>query len=161
MKILVDINGVLKGSNEDPIATGIVLIGTLTAFNQIFLMSSDPRQQLEQWLDINKIVDYDGIIDSSYRLEGEELAERQVMVARSLGRVDLLITNNPKLWAFAFEQGIPSIMFGVPSYTRPEFRPDAPKKLRAWNDIEQAIERQNIARTQDARLTRSEGVSFE
>jgi hypothetical protein len=52
-------------------------------------------------------------------------------------------------------------MFGAPSYTRPEFRPDAPKRLRAWNDIEKAIEEQNALRTQDARLSRTEALNFE
>lgn len=161
MKILVDIEGVLKSPNDDPITTGVVLVGTLTTHNQIFFMSPTTKEETERWLDINKIVDYDGLIDSSFALEGEELKERQVTVARSQGRVELLITNSPKLWAFAFEQGIPSIMFGVPSYTRVEFRPDAPKRLRAWDEIESAIEKQNAIRTQDARLTRTEGINFE
>lgn len=161
MKILVDIDGVLRGANDDPIMTGVVLVGSLTAFNQMFIMSPDTLASTEQWMDINKIVDYDGILDSSYFLHGENLKERQVSAARSMGRVELLITNDPKIWAFAFEQGIPSIMFGVPTYTRPEFRPDAPKRLRAWDDIEAAVERQNALRTKDARVQQSEGIKFE
>jgi hypothetical protein len=53
------------------------------------------------------------------------------------------------------------MMFGVPSYTRPEFRPDAPKKVRAWSDIEAAIAKQNELRTKDIRLTRTETTKFE
>jgi hypothetical protein len=53
-------------------------------------------------------------------------------------------------------------MFGVPSYTRLEFRPDAPKRVRAWNDIEDEIRRQNELRTKDKRVdTQGEGVRFE
>jgi hypothetical protein len=52
-------------------------------------------------------------------------------------------------------------MFGMPSYLRPEFRPDMPKKIRSWNQIEEAIEKQNVLRTQDARLSRTESLNFE
>ena len=94
-------------------------------------------------------------------LVDENLAERQINVARARGRIDLFLTNNPTMWAYAFDQGIVPLMFGVPSYTRPEFRPDAPKRVRAWTDIEEAIRKQNELKTQDARLSRTEGLNFE
>lgn len=161
MHILVDIDGVLRGQNDEPIATGIVMVGTLSVYNQLTFMGSEPEAVIQQWLNTNKVVDYDRLIDSTVALEGEELAHRQIRLARSRGNVDLFITNNPHLWAFAFEQGIPSAMFGVPSYTRVEFRPDAPKRVRAWDQIEAEIQKQNTLRTQDARLSRTESLNFE
>jgi hypothetical protein len=161
MHIVVDLDGVLKGRNDNPISTGVIMVGSLSAWNKLTLISQVSIVETQHWLDTNKIVDFDNIIDNSVALEGEGLSERQLNYVRGRGAVDLFITNNPTLWAYAFEQGIPSVMFGVPSYTRPEFRPDAPKKVRAWNDIEQAIEKQNTLRTKDARLTRTEGVKFE
>ena len=161
MQILVDIDGVLRGSNEEPIATGVLMIGTLSVYNQLIFMSDLTSSELKQWLDVNKIVDYDLLLDRSSYLEGDELAHRQIKYARSRGKVDLFITNNPTLWAYAFEQGIPSVMFGVPSYTRVEFRPDAPKKVRAWTDIEEAVKKQNALRTNDVRLKRTDGINFE
>jgi hypothetical protein len=161
VQILVDINGVLKGINDEPISTGILMVGTLSVYNQLTFMSDESELATKQWLNNNKVVDFDRIIDSSVELVGEELAHRQIKFARSRGPVDLFITNNPELWAFAFDMGIPSVMFGVPSYTRPEFRPDAPKRLRAWNEIEEAINKQNALRTEDARLTRTEALNFE
>jgi hypothetical protein len=125
------------------------------------IMTSLTKFEAETWMNQNKVVDFDHLIDSSVHLEGETLQERQIKHARSLGGVDLFITSNPKLWAFAFEMGIPSVMFGVPSYLRPEFRPDAPKRVRAWTDIEEAVNRQNELRTKDVRLTRTEGLNFE
>ena len=124
-------------------------------------MDSKPENDIKYWLDVNKIVDYDRILDSSVHLEGEVLAERQVNVARAKGPIDLFITNNPQMWAYGFNMGIPSVMFGVPSYTRVEFRPDAPKSIRSWNDIEDSINKQNELRTKDARLLRTEGLNFE
>lgn len=161
MQILVDIDGVIKGVNDEPIGTGIIMVGTLSVYNKLILMTSDKGAAFRQWLDVNKVVEFDDIIDDSVGLVGESLGERQLLHARSRGPIDLFITNNPSLWAFAFDHGIPSVMFAVPSYTRIEFRPDAPKRVRAWNDIEEAIDKQNALRTNDKRLSRDEGVRFE
>jgi hypothetical protein len=160
--ILVDLDGVLRAKNTDqPISQGVMMVGALSSWNSIVVMSSTDAKVTQQWLDVNKVVDFDRIIDSSVGLVDEDLSERQIKYARSIGPVDLFITNSPKSWAFAFEQGIAAVMFGVPSYTRPEFRPDAPRRVRSWNDIEQAIEEQNKLRTQDARLSRTEALNFE
>lgn len=161
MHILVELTGVIKSPDDKPIAEGILLHASLAAYNQMTIMSDWSEAQTIQWMDSNKVVDFDKIIDRSVMLTDENLEERQIKWARSQGPIDLFITNNPKLWAFAFDLGIPSIMFGVPSYTRPEFRPDAPKQVRAWDDITSAIEKQNALRTQDVRLTKSEGFRFE
>lgn len=161
MQILVELDGVMRDQNDGLIGTGVLMYGTLTAYNRMTIMSSLPKDKAETWLNQNKIVDFDHLIDSSVHLEGENLQERQIKHARSLGGIDLFITSNPKLWAFAFDMGIPSVMFGVPSYLRPEFRPDAPKRVRAWTDIEEAVNKQNELRTKDVRLARTEGFNFE
>jgi hypothetical protein len=161
MQILVELDGVLRDKDESVIPIGVIMYGTLTVYNRMTIISSMSEADTKRWLDINKVVDYDLIIDNSVYLVDENPQERQINFARARGGIDLFITGNPKLWAYAFDMGIPSVMFGVPSYTRVEFRPDAPKKVRAWNDIEQAIEKQNEMRTQDARLIRTEALNFE
>ncbi|CAB4123707.1 hypothetical protein UFOVP46_78 [uncultured Caudovirales phage] len=161
MRILVDINGVLKGRDDAPIGTGLIMVGTLSVYNDLTFMSDVSEAETSRWLDANKVVDYDRIIDSSIALVGEELAHRQMTFARGKGPIDLFITNNPSLWAYAFDMGIPSVMFGVPTYTRAEFRPDAPKGRRSWDEIEAVVKKQNELRTQDARLSRTEALNFE
>jgi hypothetical protein len=161
MQILVELDGVLRDSDDKPIPIGVVMASTLTAFNRLTYLSSSTKEETEYWLNIHKIVDFDNIVDKAVELEGEDLVERQIKHARSRGPVDLFITGNPHHWAFAFDLGIASSMFAMPSYTRPEFRPDAPSRVRAWNDIEEAIERQNEVRTKDLRLTRTESLMFE
>jgi hypothetical protein len=161
MHILVELDGVLRDRSDQPIGTGILLVSTLIVYNQITFISSLNKSQTEQWLNVNKIINYDDIIDSSSSLVNEELAQRQINVARARGAVDVFITGNPNLWVYAFDQGIPAVMFGMPAYLRPEFRPDAPKKMRAWGEIEAAVERQNEARAKDARVLRTETLNFE
>jgi len=161
MHILVDIDGVLRGQNDEPIGTGIIMVGSLSSWNQITFMGNSTEAEIQYWADVNKVVDFDRIIDSSVHLEGENLSERQINVSRSRGPIDLFITNSPKTWAYAFNLGIPSVMFAVPSYTRTEFRPDAPKRVRQWDDIERSINEQNKLKTNDARLQRTEGLNLE
>ena len=161
MEILVELDGVLRNQEDAPIRTGVILYQTLTAYNRMTIISSMNKEETERWLNIHKIVDFDLIIDNSAHLEGEDLTQRQINVARSRGGVELFITANPTSWVFAFEQGIPCAMFGVPAYQRVEFRPDAPKRVRSWDNIVEAVEKQNELRTKDVRLLRTEGLNFE
>jgi len=161
MHILVELDGVLRNKEDGIISTGVLTYSMLTAYNRMTILSSSTEEETLRWLNTNKIVDVDNIVDSSVGLEGEDLAERQINVARSQGAIDLFITSNPSLWVYAFDQGVTSMMFGVPSYIRPEFRPDAPKKVRSWDSIQEAIDRQNEAKVKDLRLTRNNDVSFE
>jgi hypothetical protein len=161
MHILVELDGVLKDRNDQPIGTGVVMVSTLIVHNRITFISSMDRASTEDWLAVHKIINYDDIIDKRVGLEDEELPKRQINYARAHGQVALFITGNPHLWSYAFDQGIPAVMFGVPSYVRPEFRPDAPKRVRAWDDIEAAIEKQNTAIANDLRLSRTESLNFE
>lgn len=161
MHILVDLDGTLRGPrNDEPITQAIQVIGALSAWNQISLITEMTKPEAEQWLNQNKVVDFDHIYDRSYYLEGDVLKFRQITHARAKGRVDLVITADPNVWVFAFDQGIPAIMFGMPDYLRAEFRPDAPKQVRAWDDIVNAITKQNELRTKDARLIRTETLRF-
>jgi hypothetical protein len=161
MEILVELDGVLRGQNDGVIPTGVILYQTLTAYNRMTILSSSTKEETERWLNVNKIVDFDLIIDVKHHLEGEQLVPRQINVARSRGGVALFITPNPENWVYAFNQGIPSMMFGVPAYQRVEFRPDAPKRLRSWDSIVEAVEKQNELRTKDVRLSRTDGLNFE
>jgi len=161
MRILVQLEGVLRSPNDDPIPTGIIMVGTLTVYNQLTFMTDLTNKKAHEWLNVNKVVDFDHLIDSSVSLVYEELSKRQINFSRSKGGIDLFITSDPTLWAYAFDLGIPSAMFGAPSYLPPEFRYDAPSKVRSWNDIETAIERQNEERTKQARASRTEALKFE
>lgn len=161
MQILVDLDGVMRTKDEAVIPTGVILYQTLTAYNRMTIISPYTREETERWLNVNKIVDFDLIIDSKHHLEGEDLTQRQINVARARGGLDLFITANPEAWVYAFEQGIPSLMFGVPAYQRVEFRPDAPKRVRSWDSIVESVEKQNELRTKDVRLARTDSINFE
>jgi hypothetical protein len=48
------------------------------------------------------------------------------------------------------EQGIPTLLVSNPSYLPVEHRPDAPSKVRKWSDIEESINKVNIAKSKFA-----------
>jgi hypothetical protein len=97
MKILVELEGVLRGDTDAPISTGIIFAGTLSVHNKITFFTSLSRAEAEQWLNVNHIIDYDDLITSEVDLVGEELKERQVLLARSKGAVDMVITSSLSL----------------------------------------------------------------
>lgn len=161
MQIIVELDGVIRGPNDVPIATGVLMVGTLTVYNRMTFLSDTSKEDTERWMNQNKVVDYDLVLDNSVALEGEDLVERQLNVARAKGPIDLFITANPDHWVYAFNHGIPCVMFGVPAYQRIEFRPDAPKRVRSWDNIVESVAKQNEIRTKDARLSRTETLNFE
>jgi hypothetical protein len=160
VKILVELDGVLRHTDDSPISTGIILSGTLSVYNRISYLVSETETVAKHWLDSNGVVDYDNIIDTSVSLHGEDLKQRQLNVAKTKGLAEMVITSDPNLWKYAFELGIPVVLFANPEYTRPEFRPDAPKTVRAWNQVEEAIKKQQILRTQDVRQQRAEQLNY-
>jgi hypothetical protein len=161
VNIIVEIDGVLRTEDETPIATGVLMCGTLTVYNRMTFLSSTSTAETERWMNQNKVVDYDLVLDNSVGLADEDLVQRQLNVVRSRGSIDLFITANPDHWVYAFNHGIPAVMFGVPAYQRVEFRPDAPKRVRSWDNIVEAVAKQNELRTKDARLSRTEATNFE
>ena len=162
MHIVVELEGVLKGAvKQDPIAEGVLVTGALSAFNQITFITDMAFKDAERWLNENKVVDFDNIVDKSLSLPGENLKERQLTSVRSKGKIGLFITSNPELWQYAFNNGIPVMLFGVSQYFSTEFRPDVPRAKKTWAEIEDSVKKNNEIRTQEARQVRTETVRFE
>lgn len=162
MHIIVELEGVLKGAvKNDPIAEGVLITGAMSAFNQITFITEMAFKDAERWLNENKVVDFDNIVDRSIGLPGENLKQRQLTHVRSQGKVGLFITSNPEMWKFAFDAGIPVLLFGVSQYFSTEFRPDVPQARKTWSQIEESVRKNNEIRTQEARQIRTETVRFE
>jgi len=117
--------------------------------HRVAIFTSQKRTDAEHWLNINGFIAFDELIDNTYDLIGDELSQRQITVARSRQQVELLVTGDPKLAAWAFEQGIPSLVLAHPDTMLVQNRPDVPKKMRAWTDIEEVITKRNIKRSLD------------
>jgi len=127
----------------------VALYYALTANHRVALVTSRTKQDAEHWLASHGIINYDDLIDCSFELEGEHLRKRQVTIARATAPVEIYVDSDPEMVTWAFEQGLTAVFFAHPSYLPIPNRPDAPKAIRKWGDIEQAIKRNNIAKSMD------------
>jgi len=151
MNILVSLDGVLSSDTGEPIRAGVMLYYALNLNNRVALVTSRKTEDAEHWLQSHGIINYDDLIDYSFNLEGEDLKKRQFVISRSRAPIEMYVDADPAMCAWVFEQqGIPAIVFMNPGYLAVEHRPDAPKKVRTWNQIEESINRVNVARSKDA-----------
>jgi len=150
VNILVALEGVLSSAHNDtPSRIGAMVYYGFKPNHRVAIFTSQKRADAEHWLNMNGFIAFDELIDNTYELLGDELSQRQITIARSRQQVELLVTGDPKLAAWAFEQGIPSLVLAHPDTMLVQNRPDAPKKMRAWTDIEEVISKRNVKRSLD------------
>jgi hypothetical protein len=151
LNVLVSLEGVLSSDNSDnPNRAGALLYYALKTAHRVAIFTSWSKEQAENWLLVNGFVGYDELIDNRYDLIGDELSKRQITVARSRQAVETVVTAEPSLAAWVFEQGIPALLFAHPDTMGIANRPDVPSKMRPWGSIEDVITKRNIKRSQDA-----------
>ena len=157
MNILVSLDGVLSSESGEPIRAGVALYYALNINNRVALMTSRGEEDAKQWLQSHGIINYDDLIDRSFHLEGEDIKKRQFILSRSRAPIEMYVDSDPKMCAWVFEnQMVPTVLFTHPGYVRVEHRPDAPKKVRAWSDIEDSINRVNIAKSEAAQAPKEQ-----
>ena len=151
MNILVALDGALSSENKEPIRTGVLLYYALNNGNRVGILTTQKKDAADHWLRSHGIIGYDDLMGDEVHLEGEDLKKRQFLLQRSKAPVELYIDSDPSMCAWVFEeQKVPFILLGVPSYLPVESRPDAPKKVRKWTDIENAIDKANLHKAEQA-----------
>ena len=141
MSILVTLEGVLRSETGTPIPEGVRLVETARSIGRLVLLAPGPRAEAEHWLRVHGIKAPADLLDDSVTLhDGDNLGERQVVIARARGPVDFLIAAAPSLVAFAISRGITGVLFSHPVLTSPKFRPD--RERRSWQEIVDTLERQ-------------------
>ena len=120
-------------------------------------MTKRTEADAKQWLMSHGIINYDDLIDCSMELAGEDLKRRQFILSRSRAPIEMYVDSDPAMCAWVFEaQMVPTVLFTHPGYVKVEHRPDAPKKVRAWADIEDSINRVNIAKSEAAQAPKEQ-----
>ena len=151
VNILLTLDGVLSSESGEPIRAGVALYYALNINTRVAIMTTRNEEDAKHWLTAHGIINYDDLIDSSFALEGEDLKKRQFKVSRSRAPIEMFVDSDPAMCAWVFEdQQIPAVLFSHPSYLKVENRPDAPKKVRKWSEIEDAVTRVNIAKSEAA-----------
>ena len=151
MNILLSLNGVLRAESGEPNRAGVILYYALNAAHRVAIITKDDKDNAKHWLQSHGIIGYDDLLDNSVDLAGEDLKKRQFLLSRGKSPVEMYIDSDPEMCAWVFEhQNVPTLLVSHPSYLPVEHRPDAPRKVRAWNEIEEAVTRVNIAKSKFA-----------
>lgn len=151
MNILVNLDGILSSESGEPNRAGVVFYYALNAGHRVALISKRKRADAEHWLNSHGIIGYDDLVANEVHLEGDDLKKRQFTLLRSHAPIELYVDDDPSMCAWVFEHhAVPTLLLTHPSYIPVEFRPDAPQGVRKWDDIVEAIDRVNIAKSQGA-----------
>jgi hypothetical protein len=151
LNVLLNLDGVLSSESGEPIRAGVILYYALANSHRVTLLTSRKTDDAEQWLQGHGIINYDELFDVGAHLEGEDLKKRQFLLARSKAPLEMYVDSDPAMCAWAFEtQNVTSLLFSHPGYVKVEDRPDAPRKVRKWSDIEAAVTRVNLAKAKEA-----------
>lgn len=149
MNILLALDGILSSESGEPNRTGVLLYYALNEGHRVAIITDRPKADAEHWLKSHGIIGYDSLVGSEMHLEGEDLRKRQILLSRSMAPIELYVDSDPAICAWVFEeQKVPILLLSHPSYLPVESRPDAPSKVRKWSDIEAAIDKANVAKSE-------------
>ena len=162
MNTVISMDGVLRGDTGDLIIDGLMVYRAFKVLGRVTLITEIPRNMSEVWLIMHGMPDFDDLLDGSVALDPKEpLKYRQIATIRSHGSIGMYIDADPSVVAEAMRLGIPTLLYSSPQYTRPEFRPDAPKGVRKWDDLVSERNRQQAMKAVDSRTHDKEFTSFE
>ena len=152
MNVLLALDGVLSSESGEPNRAGVLIYYALNAGHRVAIISKRKKEDAEHWLNSHGIIGYDDLMCDEVNLEGEDLKKRQFVLSRSRAPIELYIDDDPSMCAWVFEnQNVPTLMLSNPTFLPIEKRPDAPSSVRKWSDIEESINRVNLAKSKAAK----------
>lgn len=160
MNTVLSLDSVLRSDTGELILNGIPVYRAFKSIGRVTLLSTTDAVSTEAWCLIHKLNNYDDLIDNTVVIDPDEpLKFRQLSVARTKGSVDLYVDGDPGMVAEALRRGIPAMLFSSPKYVRPEFRPDAPKSPRPWDELMAERTRQQAMIAVDERIIRTDELA--
>jgi hypothetical protein len=156
---IITVEGVLAREADNfaagiPIPAGITLYHALKETYRLALCtySNATGDQMTHWVQTNGLRGHSYLLTPSYEQIGihkDKALEQYISVLRGGGStVEMVIDASPDMVARAMNMGLVGMLVGHPAYARPEFRPDAPRTIRQWGQIEQAVELSTKARAE-------------
>lgn len=153
---VIVVEGVLRQNVGDGvIRQGQHLYHGLKETSKIALVSNHlDTENVERWLSLNGFTDhpyfFGAQVDDPWGAAGTRM--RQLTRLREGGNfVELVIEPNPEITASLMAEGVSTLTFLHPKYTRPEFRPDHSGEPVPWDSLVAEVERQESLRALDKR----------
>jgi hypothetical protein len=139
---LLTIEGVLRARNQ-PIQSGVALFRALVGRYRVTLLADEPAEDARIWLVSHGIADWAGILGTEHAIaSAHSLRDAQIKLAKYRGPVELLVDPDPGVVAGCFDYALTGVLFVPPAVAAAQFRPDAPREVRRWTDIEAAVDAQ-------------------
>lgn len=153
---VMTVEGVIRQNNGDGVIhQGQLLYHALASTSKVALVSNSLHEdKVEYWLRINGFRDHAYLFcartDDPFEVAGSRL--RQIRsVTDTQHAVDLVIDPDPEIAAALMHEGIPTMLFLHPRYSRPEFRPDHEEEVTPWDRLVAEVDSQALLRTADTR----------
>ena len=148
MNVLIFFDGVMSHRFAAPIVQGVALFRSLQTHRRTVILCKE-REKTEKWLRDNNILKIDDLVSAEEIGVSKDL--ELIEYCRSKGKIDVVVTSDITLSTKLLEAGIPTLLFLDPKYTRPEFRPDAPKGVKSWEELQTEKDRQEELYREDPR----------
>jgi len=151
------LDGVIRKPNtETIIRQGISLFRAVSPGIRTAILGTTDKERDEWFLKANNLIP-DPDIYPLRVTEGATLAERrlaQIARVRAIGaNVEFVVEPDPEIAAHLMDQGVPVLLFLSPQYSHPDFRPDAEREAKPWDQLRATVDYQTALRVGDNRLS--------
>jgi hypothetical protein len=152
--VVMAIEGVLVESQDLhtglPSQSGHMLYDALVQHYSVVLVTHHEPVLVDTWLRKEGIRAFATVLNYSTSSTAMSLSAWKARQVREFTRngtaVAWYIDTDPGAIAEVYMEGVPTLLMSNPYFTRPEFRPDAERKVRAWGDLVTTIETEQLLR---------------
>jgi hypothetical protein len=156
--IVMGLEGVLTETDDlrtsPPHKTGYLLYEGLRkgGFQMVLLAASAEMELVRSWLRKEHITDFATVrcrpASSILSVPAWKLTQLRELAADGW-KIACFMDSDPAAVAAAFHEGVATNLISYPRYSRPEWRPDATRSVRAWDDLVSTLEKENLSREKE------------
>lgn len=154
MLVVMAVEGVLTKApdlhTEPPTVLGKNLFATFKDQHRLLLLSTNPDHALvREWLLKERFKGYASLQckPKSSAMSDSDWKANTVRNMLSEGwEVGTFFDADPKAVQAVFMEGVPSFLLAAPQYARPEWRPDADRSIRPWDQLVSTIEKESLVK---------------
>lgn len=151
---VISLEGVLAVGRPDdvvmmkPFGPGVITYHAMKSLTKIVVVSTAPQDRAEHWLRVQ------GLRDHAYLYAGDKPLMDKLSAMRAIQLdISLVLHPDPAEVVTALRAGFLCGLWSHPSYARPEWRPDAPRTQRPWDEVVKEVELQRLALAGDPRVS--------
>ncbi len=133
-----------------PSQSGHMLYDTLVQYYAIVLLTQHDRDLVDTWLRKEGIRGFATVLSFASTSWAYSIPAWKAFQVRGFLQagtaVSWFIDTDPAAIEAVYLEGVPTMMLSNPQFTRPEFRPDAARKVRPWDQLVTTIEMEKLVK---------------